>query len=760
MTRSLSALLQNPHKTPFNLRLKRATRSSNLRARAKFRLAKRSSSTYAIPQISYRTPKSEPIDSASATFFRFISRGTGRSGYPQLKNVTRFTSLQLGQLRALLSLTANASVSTHTLSTFYETVAHAYGNFATLGAGPTRCVDLKSRFMSAVNPVQSTSVTAGLGGRSSGLQLQSFNFFAQFQTYTAASPHVAMVPTMLCFPEWSVFCKFAKQLSMRRELASLNLARKARENRYYSFYSYRLKPTKARIYAMRTTLPKLTKTPRGSLWVTPLSPESGSAESTIWEYDPALELAPALPPTRTAVTAVIASGRIAPRPRTRLPSLLNRTRRKLARFSRRSHGVVRYLLRKLKRLDRRIAKRSKRFSRFTKRRMTLFNRAARKFVKRSGLLAYLPRAAKSLKSRKSLLHFATPKAKNRAKGVFFRAHELVRRKIRVLTSPNYRPLVKAWLASLILRSPSPFRTPRVQTSNPSPTTPPRLGKRTTWSNSLITFIHSYSFADATVFKFLLAQLVLNSPSGLSTAPFAPTHSQLQHLAFRIQNQIAAYGYSKDSKPLLLSNLWVTPKANYSIRRKLLRVVSSNLFSVDLSFWYYKTLTQFIENCSGRKSLLYFGPFIEKALTFEDQARCLLWNNRVTGFQRMMGHRIFVYEALSIVAMSIRLKDPTFLSNWIRGMLKRLSFWKYRLIFRYLKFLLRHVFRPNFHLFDFRGVKLRLKGKISVAGNARTRTLFLRVGDTSHSKANNRVAYDLSYIHTFTGVMGFKLWFFH
>jgi ribosomal protein S3 len=90
------------------------------------------------------------------------------------------------------------------------------------------------------------------------------------------------------------------------------------------------------------------------------------------------------------------------------------------------------------------------------------------------------------------------------------------------------------------------------------------------------------------------------------------------------------------------------------------------------------------------------------------------------------------------------------------MLKRLSFWKYRLIFRYLKFLLRHVFRPNFHLFDFRGVKLRLKGKISVAGNARTRTLFLRVGDTSHSKANNRVAYDLSYIHTFTGVMGFKL----
>jgi len=180
----------------------------------------------------------------------------------------------------------------------------------------------------------------------------------------------------------------------------------------------------------------------------------------------------------------------------------------------------------------------------------------------------------------------------------------------------------------------------------------------------------------------------------------------------------------------------------------------------LSVWYYKTLIQFIENCSGRKTTLLLGPFIENSLSFEDRARCTLWNNRVTGFQRIMGSRIFVHEALAIVVMSIRLQDPTFLSNWIRGMLRRLSFWKYRLIFRYLKFVLRYVLKPNFHLLDFRGVKLRLKGKISVAGNARTRTLFMRIGDTSHSKMTNRVAYDLSYVNTFTGILGFKLWFFY
>jgi len=50
----------------------------------------------------------------------------------------------------------------------------------------------------------------------------------------------------------------------------------------------------------------------------------------------------------------------------------------------------------------------------------------------------------------------------------------------------------------------------------------------------------------------------------------------------------------------------------------------------------------------------------------------------------------------------------------------------------------------------------LKGKICVAGNARTRTYFFAYGETSQSQFDHKVAYDLSFIETFTGVMGFKL----
>ena len=188
--------------------------------------------------------------------------------------------------------------------------------------------------------------------------------------------------------------------------------------------------------------------------------------------------------------------------------------------------------------------------------------------------------------------------------------------------------------------------------------------------------------------------------------------------------------------------------------------SQSSFTSDTGSWAHKCLIHFAEHISGRRAAIYIGPFVDQSLTIEDHARCILWNTRSSGFKKILGHRIFTSEALMVLTSSIRLKDPTLLSNWIRGMLKRISFWKYRVIFRYLKFILQHLFRFSFPEFHFKGLKLRLKGKISVGGNSRSRVLFYRVGDTSHSKMSNRVAYDLSYINTFTGVLGFKLWFFY
>lgn len=273
----------------------------------------------------------------------------------------------------------------------------------------------------------------------------------------------------------------------------------------------------------------------------------------------------------------------------------------------------------------------------------------------------------------------------------------------------------------------------------------------------------YAWPCLTLLKYVFfSDLSRYSPYNLLT--YDSEHFNLfykvQMWILKTQNQYKALAFTKDPLDYSNSNLWSIPVTNYTIRRKFLRLAAVNLFSINISFWLNKTLIQFIESCSGRKTLLFLGPFLESLLTFEDRAQLFLWQDRVAGFKRLLGHRIFVNEALEVVLIAIRLRDPVFLANWMRGMLQRMSFWKYRLLFRFIKFIFKEVYHESFKSLGFRGVKLQLKGKISVAGNARTRTLLMYVGDTSHTTLDNRVAYDLSYINTFTGVLGFRIWFFY
>jgi len=70
--------------------------------------------------------------------------------------------------------------------------------------------------------------------------------------------------------------------------------------------------------------------------------------------------------------------------------------------------------------------------------------------------------------------------------------------------------------------------------------------------------------------------------------------------------------------------------------------------------------------------------------------------------------------------------------------------------------MRALFFQYFKEFNFKGLKVKLKGKISVAGNARTRTILYKIGDTSHSKLSNKMSYDFTLINTFTGVLGLRV----
>jgi len=67
----------------------------------------------------------------------------------------------------------------------------------------------------------------------------------------------------------------------------------------------------------------------------------------------------------------------------------------------------------------------------------------------------------------------------------------------------------------------------------------------------------------------------------------------------------------------------------------------------------------------------------------------------------------------------------------------------------------HYFILMFPTLGVKGLKIKLKGKISVAGNSRKRTILYRTGLTSHSTVDLRVLHEVHTINTFTGVMGFQ-----
>lgn len=218
--------------------------------------------------------------------------------------------------------------------------------------------------------------------------------------------------------------------------------------------------------------------------------------------------------------------------------------------------------------------------------------------------------------------------------------------------------------------------------------------------------------------------------------------------------------NKHLKDRRYDNLTPAPWFSYEIRRRLHKSFASAKFTLRIMPWYLTNLVRFIEHCSGRKVSVRLDPFLVNSLTPFEHAKCLTWTSRIGAFQKVLGHRFFLGEMIKAMVIALKTKDAVFLSNWIRGMLKRLSFWKMRVFFRFFKFMMRYVFWSSFDYFQFRGMKICLKGKISVAGNARTRTLVYRIGSTSYSTLDHKVAYDFSCIGSFTGVMGFRVWLFY
>jgi len=137
-----------------------------------------------------------------------------------------------------------------------------------------------------------------------------------------------------------------------------------------------------------------------------------------------------------------------------------------------------------------------------------------------------------------------------------------------------------------------------------------------------------------------------------------------------------------------------------------------------------------------------------------------WIPRLSYYERRLGHRFFLEEALHIIHIGFVFKDIKIVNTWLQAIIKRISFWKTRFIFRFLKYLFNNYFIFILRFLGVKGFKVKLKGKISVAGNSRKRSILFRLGKTSHSTTNLKVIHHISLVNTFTGVMGLQTWLFY
>jgi len=70
------------------------------------------------------------------------------------------------------------------------------------------------------------------------------------------------------------------------------------------------------------------------------------------------------------------------------------------------------------------------------------------------------------------------------------------------------------------------------------------------------------------------------------------------------------------------------------------------------------------------------------------------------------------------------------------------------------------FSQIFSPLQVKGFRVKLKGKISSAGNSRKKSILYKIGKTSHSSIDLRVLQETDTIVTFTGVMGLQVSIFY
>ena len=183
------------------------------------------------------------------------------------------------------------------------------------------------------------------------------------------------------------------------------------------------------------------------------------------------------------------------------------------------------------------------------------------------------------------------------------------------------------------------------------------------------------------------------------------------------------------------------------------------------FFLRSLLYRFLLNFWGTAVTLCLYRNLQKTLSVAELA-----------FVRVQQHRIFSLAPARLytpkqreryswangfvaIYLAVRYRDPALMLHWLQTRVRVMSMFAHLRFFRILGLVLKNTTTSAFGKFRLKGFSFYLVGKISVTGNAMSRSYRSFAGNRSNSSLTLRLATGFNIIRTSTGCLGFTLSFF-
>jgi hypothetical protein len=119
----------------------------------------------------------------------------------------------------------------------------------------------------------------------------------------------------------------------------------------------------------------------------------------------------------------------------------------------------------------------------------------------------------------------------------------------------------------------------------------------------------------------------------------------------------------------------------------------------------------------------------------------------------------VEELFQLLFLFIKYKDISFFLSWLKMTLEKINFKFHKKIFLSIILFFNFFFKQIFYFFWFKGIVLKIKGKISQGGNSKKKRIYYQKGNYSWTNKSFKLYYDASIIRSYSGVLGLKCFLF-